>query len=234
MKNNRLKVALVALVSIASWISPAAKADEWDQKTTFTFSGPVEIPGQVLSPGTYVFKLADSQADRNIVQVFDKSQRHLYGTFLRHPGSAATTVRKADHYVRRKSGGFAGSDQGVVLPGRYVWSPVRVSEAQSGSIGQGQHAPVPSMPSELAENTTKPATTMNEPHVVAMRQAPLKAQKPTEEEVEIAEIFIAPDPAPVPAPAQLPATASMLPLAGALGLLLIGASAIGSMALRAK
>ena len=37
---------------------------------------------------------------------------------------------------------------------------------------------------------------MKEPHVVAMKQAPLKAQKPTEEEVEIGEVFAAPDQAP--------------------------------------
>jgi len=35
-----------------------------------TFSGPVEIPGKALPAGTYVFKLLDSQGNRNIVQVF--------------------------------------------------------------------------------------------------------------------------------------------------------------------
>jgi hypothetical protein len=45
------------------------------------------------------------------------------------------------------------------------------------------------MPAELAANTTKTAATVKEPHVVAMRQAPLKAQKPTGEEVEISEVF---------------------------------------------
>src|SRR2546422_6716057 len=32
---------------------------------------------QVLIAGTYVFKLADSQSDRNIVQVFNKDENHL-------------------------------------------------------------------------------------------------------------------------------------------------------------
>jgi hypothetical protein len=45
------------------------------------------------------------------------------------------------------------------------------------------------MPTELAANTTKPAKTMKEPHVMAMRQSPLKAQKPTGEEVEVAAAF---------------------------------------------
>src|SRR4051812_40339094 len=53
----------------------------------FTFSELVEIPGQVLEPGTYVFKLADSAADRNIVDVFNKMENQLYGVFLRIPDS---------------------------------------------------------------------------------------------------------------------------------------------------
>jgi hypothetical protein len=57
-----------------------ASADEWNQKTVFTFSGPVEIPGQVLPAGTYIFKLLDSQADRDVVQVFNKDEDHLYGS----------------------------------------------------------------------------------------------------------------------------------------------------------
>src|SRR5260370_36955627 len=62
-----------------------AKGDDLKEKIIFTFSGPVEIPGQVLVAGTYVFKLADSQSDRNIAQVFNKDENHLYGTFLTIP-----------------------------------------------------------------------------------------------------------------------------------------------------
>ena len=58
---------------------------QWDQRIIFTFSGPVEIPGQVLDAGTYVFKLTDSASDRNMVQVFSKNENHLYGTFMTVP-----------------------------------------------------------------------------------------------------------------------------------------------------
>ena len=50
-----------------------------------TFRAPMKIPGMVLSAGTYVFKLADSDPDRNIVQVFNKDENLLYGTFLDIP-----------------------------------------------------------------------------------------------------------------------------------------------------
>jgi hypothetical protein len=36
---------------------PAVRADEWNQATKFTFSRPVQIPGQVLPAGTYMFEL---------------------------------------------------------------------------------------------------------------------------------------------------------------------------------
>jgi hypothetical protein len=47
------------------------------------------------------------------------------------------------------------------------------------------------MPAELAANTTIPAASVKEPHIVAMGKAHLNAQKPTEEEAEIAEVFVA-------------------------------------------
>ena len=55
---NRMKARAILFVGIGllGGIAQRAAADENDQKIVFTFSGPVEVPGQVLSAGTYVFK----------------------------------------------------------------------------------------------------------------------------------------------------------------------------------
>src|ERR1700727_3091825 len=84
---NRMKTRVMLFVGLGllGGIVQRAAADDFDQKTVFTFSGPVEIPGQVLSAGTYVFKLADSASDRSVVQVFNQDQNHFYGTFLTIP-----------------------------------------------------------------------------------------------------------------------------------------------------
>jgi hypothetical protein len=81
---NRIitKLTLLAGIGLCSMMAPFAAADELDQKIMFTFSGPVQIPGQVLQAGTYEFKLAGSDSDRNTVQVFSGDEKHLYGTFL--------------------------------------------------------------------------------------------------------------------------------------------------------
>ena len=46
--------------------------DEWNKRTEFTFSEPVDIPGHVLTAGKYVFELADNSSDRNIVEIFSQ------------------------------------------------------------------------------------------------------------------------------------------------------------------
>jgi hypothetical protein len=87
MKPTYLKgiVFCLGIVAGAVLMAVRANADQWDQRSVFTFSGPIEVPGQVLNARTYVFKLADSGSERNIVQVFDKNEKHLYGTFLTMP-----------------------------------------------------------------------------------------------------------------------------------------------------
>jgi hypothetical protein len=82
---NKLKLFLLVGVGLLGGLIPLAHADEWDQKTTITFSGPVEIPGQVLPAGTYVFKLADSQSTEDVVQVYSANEQHMYGSFLSIP-----------------------------------------------------------------------------------------------------------------------------------------------------
>ena len=63
-----------------------ATAQTDDARTTIvTFSAPVALPGVTLPAGSYMFKLADSQTNRNIVQVFDKDRSKIYATILAMP-----------------------------------------------------------------------------------------------------------------------------------------------------
>ena len=67
-------------------IGAATAAAQPSDRTTFvTFSGPVSVPGKTLPAGTYTFRLADSPADRHIVQIFDRDQTQLFATILAVP-----------------------------------------------------------------------------------------------------------------------------------------------------
>jgi hypothetical protein len=82
MKINRGYIVLGLIIAFTLFFELAAHADEFDQATTLTFSEAIQIPGQVLPAGTYVFQLADSSSDRGIVQIFSADRSILYGTFL--------------------------------------------------------------------------------------------------------------------------------------------------------
>jgi hypothetical protein len=58
------------------------KADDWNKKTVVTFEQNVEIPGQVLPAGTYVFKLFPSNSQRFLVQVWTEGESELLATLV--------------------------------------------------------------------------------------------------------------------------------------------------------
>ena len=72
----------LAAVFIGLALSPSVRADEWDKKTVVTFDQDVEIPGQVLPAGTYVFKLLNSSSNRSIVQVWTYRESQLLATLI--------------------------------------------------------------------------------------------------------------------------------------------------------
>jgi hypothetical protein len=80
MKLNKLYITAGLIIALSLFMGLVAHADELDQSTTLTFSQPVQIPGQVLPAGSYVFKLADGTNDRNIVQVFNAGRTTLLAT----------------------------------------------------------------------------------------------------------------------------------------------------------
>jgi hypothetical protein len=229
---NKVKMTtLSACVGLLAIALPQVKADEWNQKTIFTFSGPVEIPGRVLNPGTYVFKLADSMSDRNIVEVYNKDENHLYGIFLAIPDYHLKPAGKPIITFEERAAGAPEAVRAWFYPGDNYGHEFVYPKAKAVELAKANNQPVASMANEMAANITKPTKSMTEPHVMAMKQAPLKAQKPTEEEVEIAEAFTPPPPgaqtqAAANLPKKLPKTASPLPLLGLIGLLSIGTAGL--------
>lgn len=81
---KKFSIVALALAGALTALSlcPATKADEWDKKTIVTFDQDVEIPGQVLPAGTYVFKLFRSSSNRNIVQIWTHHESQLVSTLI--------------------------------------------------------------------------------------------------------------------------------------------------------
>jgi len=221
---NKLVIAFGCLLLLAAITIPAA-ADEWNKKTIITFTQPVEIPGQVLAPGTYVFKLLNSYSNRNIVMVYNAEENHCFGMILAinnyrlFPTGEPVLkfAERANNKPEALRAWFYSTDN---WGQEFVYPKTRATQ-----LAETTNAPVLS-------TEAKPAETPEE-----LIEAPVAAIAPEDEPAEIAEatplaeapsasalaVEAAAEPALVPEAlaAELPKTASPVPL-----IALIGASAL--------
>ena len=148
MRRKNIVLLTIAALLLALSLGTRAKADDWDKKTIVTFDQDVQIPGQVLPAGTYVFKLFRSSSDRFTVQVWDGSEFQLLATLITIGDSYPNPSGKA-YFVLDTSGTdegyppavvswfFPGSDEGrdFIYSG---YSTTRMLDSQESSQPQSQ------------------------------------------------------------------------------------------------
>jgi hypothetical protein len=214
----------------------AAKADEWNKKTTITFNQPVEIPGMVLAPGTYVFELMDSPSDRNVVQIFNADQSHLYENVLAIPAYRLESFDKTVVTFEERAKGTPEAIKTWFYPGdnygqEFVYPKTNSTEVAALSTEKPPIAPtqptsVPPAPAQdsnkLSVSTEHHAVTTptpeSSPAQIAQAAAPSKASasSPSKEAREQTT---------QDATKELPKTAGPVPTLILFGLLSLTASA---------
>src|SRR5580698_892042 len=153
-----LKTVTTTVFSLAlmgAVFSPLAKADDWNRKTTITFSGPVEIPGvhlkgwAVLPAGTYVFKILDSQSDRHIVQIFSADERVVYATILAIPNYRLKATDKTVMTFRERPNGQPEALRAWFYPGRNWGEEFVYGKAMAMELAKTANTPVLFTPAEI-------------------------------------------------------------------------------------
>jgi hypothetical protein len=91
MKIHKSFIAIGMIIAFSLFFELAAHADEADQTTEITFNQPIQVPGQVLPAGTYLFKLADDE-NLDVVQIFSQDRMHLYATLETIPTESRQTL----------------------------------------------------------------------------------------------------------------------------------------------
>ncbi|MGH9572853.1 MAG: hypothetical protein ACRD40_04895, partial [Candidatus Acidiferrales bacterium] len=232
--------------------SSALHADQWDKTTKVTFNEPTQVPGKVLQPGTYTFKLANSASNRHIVQIYNEDHTKLITTILAIPNqrltlSGKTVLTYAEH----------PSDQPAALeawfyPGDNFGQQFIYPRSEALQLARLNNEAVPSTGPEEAnaqtqtsEQSQAPETAANMTPSEATPQNPApqaQAQQPAAPVQNNQSYEAQSTPAPANPPAnsgqelaqnnpqpqtqaptqQLPQTASWEPLIGLMGLGLIG------------
>ena len=155
MRNRILQFTTISLLLLGVLLAPNARADEWDKRTIFTFSEPVQVPGAVLPAGTYVFKLMDIPGERNIVQIFDADQSHLFATLLTIPDYRTEASDKTILTLEERSANQPKALQSWFYPGDNYGEEFVYPRQNTDELDQANEQSVPTIPDEVTEPTAE-------------------------------------------------------------------------------
>jgi hypothetical protein len=235
MKKFKVAAMIFCLCLVVVSTLSSAKADEWNRKTTITFSGPVEVPGvgaQTLPAGSYIFKVMDL-TDRHIVQIFNMAEDHVYTTILAIPNFRMKATNKTVVTFKERGEGQPEAIRAWFYPGRQWGEQFVYPKTRALELAKISNEPVLAIPVETAA-------------IEELKTVEIVAVKPTGDEVAVSEVVetppaateapvqvavapvatpepVAVTPEPVAAAETLPATASPLSLIALIGMLSIGA-----------
>lgn len=126
------------------------------------------------------------------MQVWNVDRTQLLATIMTIPDSRLKPTGKTVITFEERSSDRPEAIQAWFYPGDDYGHEFVYPESRAKELAKRANQPVLSMPDELTPNITQPAKSGTEPPVVALKNAPVKAVKPTGEEISITEIVIAP------------------------------------------
>ncbi len=221
-------LAVTGVGLIGTSFVPRAHADTWNKMTIVAVNEPIIAGNKVLDPGTYVWKLLDSQSDRHIVQIFDKDQKHLEETVLAIPNYRLKPQGKTQFTFWETPAGVPKAVRAWFYPGDNFGQEFAYPKKLVAQLASAVPVPVPA-------NYREP-----EPEPVPAAPQPVAQPAPVAEPQPAAEPVPPPAP-PVPQeqpatpaaqPAGLPHTASSSPLIGLLGLCALSLAGMLALATR--
>jgi len=220
---DRMKVTTALFAAAIGMVAlvPNARADAWDKKTIVTISGQVEVPGAILEPGTYVFRLLDEPSDRHIVTIQNERMNHTYATILAIPNYRLQPTSKSQFTFWETPAGQAPAMRAWFYPADNFGQEFAYPKGRFTQVSQVRHTETTPAP-VVAEATPPPA---EQPEVAAVAQAETPAEPPAPQP-EIAQNTPPAEPPPAAientTPATLPQTSGMVPLMALVGLVSVG------------
>jgi hypothetical protein len=183
-----LAVALLVMSVLGGGLTSTSTASPSDKKIVVTFNTPVEIPGKALPAGTYVFKVLDSVANRNIIQVFDKDEKQLLATVLAIPDYRDTPPDKPVINFEERPSDTPPAVKAVFYPGdNYGWEFVYPRD-RAVQLAKRTHQNVLSMPNDMTQNMANQSKSASAPSVQQLEKTDVSGVDPSGDPVAIVVI----------------------------------------------
>ena len=225
-----MKKRIVAAVSFLLLFALAVFADDYNRRTVITLGEPVivsGVPQVTLAPGKYVIRLVNHDHSRNIVQIFNEREDHLFTTVLAINNYRLVPTDNATVFKFYETpSGNPPALRAWFFPGDNYGQEFVYPKGLATTLARTVHEPVLSTQAEtVAELETAPVTKVEETGVEEAFVAPAEPVR----EPLIAQAAPAPEPVRAPLvseaapPAEpiaetLPSTASPFFLIGLAGL----------------
>jgi hypothetical protein len=223
MRSTKTWTVVFTLILFLGIAVDSSRADQWNKRSVLTFNQPVEIPGnKVLPAGSYVFKLAGTDAYRHIIQIWNEDETRLITTILAIPNYR---LKPSDETVIRFSERPGQSTQALrawFYPGDNFGHEFVYTRARAIQLAEASKEIVPAETAEPTESTLKTVPLVaitpekkEEPVTEAIQVTPQKSE-------EVASAPQTPTAAPVAKAKEIPKTATAIPLIALLGLASVG------------
>lgn len=214
MRFMKSALFVFTLVLFMGMLVAPAQADQWNKRTTLTFSQPIEVPGgKVLPAGTYVFKLLDSNSYRHIVQIWNEDASELITTILAIPNYRLEPTGETVIKFHERAGNRPDALRAWFYPGDNFGQEFVYPKTRAIQLAETFKEVVPA---ETVEPTPSTLTTVP---LVAI--TPEKKEAPLTEAIQVLPLHV---PEHVAETEELPKTASPIPLIGLLGFAFISAA----------
>lgn len=218
--NSRTVVTALCITWLAAMASIPAQADQWDKRTILTVDQPIQVTETVLEPGQYVLKLADSNSDRHIVQIFNSDQSRIIDTVLAIPNYRLQPTGQSRFAFWETPPGSAKALRAWFYPGDNFGQEFRYPKHLAMLATTAPAIPAPEPPVAAPPQAEPPAPP--EPGPQSMLKEPQQETQPVETAQNTPPQALPPSQEEEQAPEKLPKTASLYPLFGSFGLFSFG------------
>lgn len=164
-------------------LSPAI-AQEPSKKTIVTVNAPVEVPGMVLTPGTYVFKLLNVTANRNVVEILDKDEKHLLTTILAIPDYRLMPSDKPVISFEERPSGTPEAIKAWFYPGDNYGIEFVYPHKRAVQLAKRTNQNVLSMRDEMTKNMATQSQSASDSEVKELQNTEVSGVNPAGERVE--------------------------------------------------
>jgi hypothetical protein len=174
-----MRALAIGLTLVTSLLAGSAGAQPNDDRSHFTFQTPVEIPGRILPPGEYEFRIADPDDTRNVVQILNAEGTHVIATVLTVDEERVNASAKPIITFERRGQGEPEAIRAWFPTGDSEGKELVYPKTRATAIAKASGHRVKATSDEMIAHMTADESQAQAAAIKALQQAPVDVVQPS-------------------------------------------------------